>query len=242
MLIALNGYIGSGKDAVAERIQYLDSKAQGFKGAWHDWYLTSDRGLYPTRWQIKKFAGKLKECASLLTGIPVADFEKPEVKNSLLGPEWNSFEWIGDKLFVEAGEQPMTVRTLLQRLGTEAIRDKVHQNAWVNALFADYQLKTVSSRPFHRTELLSEEGDGIKFSREYPNWVISDCRFENEAKAVKDKDGIVVRINRASSPKGTHASEVSLDNWEFDYVLDNSGSLEELPEKVRTMLLHFKII
>jgi len=30
----------------------------------------------------------------------------------------------------------------------------------------------------------------------YPRWVISDCRFENEVKAIKDRGGIVIRVNR----------------------------------------------
>ena len=31
---------------------------------------------------------------------------------------------------------------------------------------------------------------------EYPNWIITDCRFPNEAKAIKDRDGISIRVNR----------------------------------------------
>jgi len=129
---------------------------------------------------------------------------------------------------------PMTVRTLLQKLGTEAVRDQVHTNAWVNALFADYK-PTGEFNTIHDATI-------------YPNWVISDTRFVNEAKAIKDRSGIVVRITRdvpSSYPSNyskLHASEIALNDWEFDYELPNIGSLEELLEQVRTMLLHFKII
>jgi hypothetical protein len=30
----------------------------------------------------------------------------------------------------------------------------------------------------------------------YPNWIITDCRFENELKAVKERDGITIRVQR----------------------------------------------
>jgi hypothetical protein len=33
----------------------------------------------------------------------------------------------------------LTPRELLQIIGTDCIRDRVHPNAWVNALFADYK-------------------------------------------------------------------------------------------------------
>ena len=40
-------------------------------------------------WQIKKFADKLKECVSIITGISRIDLEKIEVKNGDLPKEWN---------------------------------------------------------------------------------------------------------------------------------------------------------
>ncbi len=122
MIIGLSGYAGVGKDTVAKYITEID----------------------PT-FKIKKFSGKLKEVASLLTGVPAKNFESQEFKH------------------MELSGWDMTVRELLQRLGTEAIRDRVHKDAWVNALFADY----------HQGE----------------NWVITDMRFPNEYEAVMNWNG-----------------------------------------------------
>lgn len=71
----------------------------------------------------------------------------------------------------------------------------------------------------------------------YPNWIITDLRFPNEANAIKDRGGITVRINRAEaytsgSVKNLHSSETALDRYDFDYVIINSGTIEELQQKV----------
>ncbi len=33
---------------------------------------------------------------------------------------------------------PMTVREMLQKVGTDCLRDNFNQNVWINALMADY--------------------------------------------------------------------------------------------------------
>lgn len=86
MILALSGYIGSGKDLVGKIIQYLDidSKFHNIsKTNWTPEQLLAgdlDTALFNSDWRIKKFAGKLKKIASLLTGIPVENFEDQEFK------------------------------------------------------------------------------------------------------------------------------------------------------------------
>ena len=91
----------------------------------------------------------------------------------------------------------------------------------------------------------------------FPNWLITDMRFPNEMDAVKKRGGITIRVNRPCdicggsgyhkmscpvSKSGEHLSETSLDKAEFDYVIENSGSIEELIEKVREILKKEKLI
>ena len=77
----------------------------------------------------------------------------------------------------------------------------------------------------------------------YPSWCITDTRFPNEVKAIKKKDGIVIRINRESAYNSTHSSEIALDNYEdFDYTIDNNNCIDCLIEKVKEILKHEKII
>jgi hypothetical protein len=161
MIIGLSGYAGVGKDTLAKYIVELDPS-----------------------FEIKKFSGKLKEVASLLTGIPVDSFENQKFKT------------------MELSGWDMTVRELLQKLGTEAIRDGLHEDAWVNALFANY----------HQGE----------------NWVITDMRFPNEYEAVKRFGGMAVRLWRPNvNPINYHESEVALDNHAFDYIASNEGNEDD---------------
>lgn len=191
------------------------------------------KGFSP--WVIKKFAGKLKQIASLLTGIPIEKFEDQEFKKTYLGPEWDVLKMKPGKrqdgIFpkkVDMESVPMTVREFLQKLGTDAMRDGLHANTWVNALMADYK----------PTKLQWSDGPlGGYEEGPMPNWVITDCRFINEARAVKSKEGIVIRIDRSGvGPINNHPSEVELDNWNFDYKIANVSDLEALKHSVEVIL------
>jgi hypothetical protein len=224
-IIGISGYIGCGKDTVGKIIRKLT-------GVPIKSYVTIEDGEFKpmmggSEWKIKKFSDKLKKIASILTGIPVDRFEDREFKNSILGKEWwnNGYNNLDPLPGVEQimQDEPMTVRKFLQTLGTEAMRDNLHENVWVNALFSDYMTS------------------GIPV---YPKWVITDCRFPNEATAIKDRGGIVVRINRpiAGALHSFHSSETQLDTWDFDYKITNDGTLEDLTAKVTEMLHRFNII
>lgn len=251
MIIGINGYIGSGKDTTGEIIQYLTGVNTGFdfyntfpkfrEGAWN-WENISG-------WKVKKFAEKLKQVASLLTGIPREKFEDQEFKKSLLGPEWNimldHYSGADPVKYHGKQESPMTVRLFLQKLGTEAIRNGVHTNAWVNALMSEYKPNRV----------MKSDGPASWYEEgtEFPNWIITDCRFPNEAQAIREKGGLVIRVNRGTAnsvlrgdgmwvQQQGHPSETSLDDYTFDYVLDNSGDINHLIVEVEKMLKMFNII
>jgi hypothetical protein len=258
MIIGINGKIGSGKDTVGSIIQYLtthpksNGKTDGgsINRSYGSYLIDIGCGHEPD-WEIKKFAGKLKTIASLLTGIPVEKFEDQEFKKTYLGKEWNSpynIPFSGPDFVKHDGEA--TVREFLQKLGTEAMRDGLHTNVWVNALFADYK------------PLVKEWDDlGNDTLVEYPNWIITDMRFENELEAVVKHKGIAIRVVR---PKGLseiakqshytlskdglvptyteHPSETALDGFIMHYEIINDGTIEDLVEKVREILITEKII
>jgi dephospho-CoA kinase len=165
-ILGLSGKLSVGKDEVAKMIIKADNS-----------------------FKVKRYSGKLKMIAELLTGIPAETMNDQKVKEQYLGDDWG-----------------MDLRLLLQKLGTEAIRDGLHKQAWINAMFADVK-----------------ESDNI---------VITDVRFPNELEAIKKRGGITVRIERGVRAAGCHASETSLDNADFDYWIDNNGSLEDLEYKV----------
>lgn len=77
----------------------------------------------------------------------------------------------------------------------------------------------------------------------YPNWVISDVRFPNEAEAIKDRGGILIRVERNTGNTEIHDSEIALDDYkDWNYVIDNNGTIEELIEKVKEILIKEKIL
>jgi hypothetical protein len=127
-----------------------------------------------------------------------------------------------------------TPRLLMQLIGTECFRNKIHYNTWINALFSEYVIP------------MSWDRSDIK--KEYSDWIITDMRFPNELKAVKDKDGISIMVHRdlykgnAHIAPIPHESETALDNSIFDYVIDNNGTIEELIEKVKEILIKEQII
>ncbi len=192
-LIGLSGKLQSGKDTVAGMI----------------------KDIQPDVWEIKRFAGKLKQIVSLLTGIKIEDLENIDVKNSSLGPNWNN----------------LTVREMLQKVGTEAMRDQIHSNIWVNALFADY--KALDSQNGQSM------GNVIDYSRcKFPSWIITDLRFPNEAEAIQKRGGIVIRVNRKGNENtGNHPSETTLDDFkDWNHVIDNDSDLTALYDKVDALM------
>lgn len=113
----------------------------------------------------------------------------------------------------------MTIGEMLQKLGTDAIRKHFHSDTWVNAVFVDD-------------------------IRENDLWIITDCRFKNEADAVKKNGGKIIRIEgdpagvRANSKRDlNHQSEIDLDDYTgFDLIIQNDGTEEDLINKIKTEL------
>lgn len=124
----------------------------------------------------------------------------------------------------------LTPRWVLQYWGTDVLRQHFHDDIWVASL----------ENKMRKTK------DDI---------VISDCRFPNEIRAIKNQGGLVIRVVRGEEPawmeaavahmKGPntigwalgksildtfniHASEYSWAATDFDAVIDNNGSIDSL--------------
>lgn len=111
----------------------------------------------------------------------------------------------------------MTIREFQQRLGTDAMREGLHKNCWVIATLNKYNPKK------HK-------------------WVITDTRFKNEADEVRNLGGQLLRITRPNNPfpQSNHQSEIELDDYNFDYYIVNSGSLEDLYTRMEDFLRDIK--
>lgn len=232
-----------GKDTVAEIIQELTiPKPDTYEEDEFGRPLKENGGyvLKPTKspYQIKKWAGPLRKVASILLGMDEQYLYTTEFKESTLPRCWDrkdEYQPCGCDIVMEHGHKdglclncetptivshhPMTGRMFLQKIGTNAIRDGLHPNSWVNALMAEY-------RPPKMSEYSPSK------------WIVSDTRFPNELKAIKDRNGICIKIVRPSLVStDNHSSETSLDHiTDWDHVIINDGTIEDLIGKVKTIL------
>lgn len=104
-----------------------------------------------------------------------------------------------------------TPRFLLQSIGTEWGRKLIRDDIWVRALLSQY-------RPHE------------------DHWIVTDVRFPNEVWGIKERGGVVIRIERETGSNDGHPSETSLDNYTgWDYVIDNNSSLGALQARVEFM-------
>lgn len=242
MIIGISGKSGSGKDLVAGIIQYLIWKKRVERGELLQYYPTfqdfiqKNVGGYGalSGWKVVKFADKLKDIICLLTGCTREDLENQDFKKQILPEEWWfwTFSKFGLKKIIPYDKngydetkyrglilKKPTYRYLLTYIGTDLIRDRLHPNAWVIATLAEY--------------------------KNSDNWLISDLRFNNELKAIKDKGGITIRVNRDNRTflnTIPHASETELDNAHFDYYLNNNSSIEALIVGVNEILIRENIL
>jgi hypothetical protein len=139
----------------------------------------------------------------------------------------------------------LTPRKAMQLLGTEWGR-ACYAPVWVEYTFRKAnELLTgvrVRSKPFDAGTGTSGKGSYIVDRTDLV--FITDVRFTNEIRAVKEAGGEVWKIVRPSlevdDGYGAHASEAEIDAPENDELLDaaivNDGTLAELEEKVQLAL------
>lgn len=212
--------MGSGKDTVGSIIQVITEFPHFSDEAVENWI---GRAVPSPKFEIKKYADKLKDIACILIGCTKEDLESQEFKSTELGEEWWYYNLpgigirpryfygnINDDICESRYLVKPTPRLILQQLGTDCGRNIIHPKLWENSLLSSYK-----------------EGD---------NWLITDMRFPNELEAIKNRDGITIRVNRNNIKTENHASETALDNSEFDVVIDNNGSLKKLIEVTRSIL------
>lgn len=119
------------------------------------------------------------------------------------------FEWNGEK--DEYG------RSLLMRVGTDEIR----------ATYPDFWVKFIC-------DIISI------YNHKWDYVMIPDCRFPNEIEYVKARgfDVKTIRVNRLNylslltEEQQKHSSETSLDNYEFDYIVNSESGLDKLEKEI----------
>jgi len=105
------------------------------------------------------------------------------------------------------------VREFLQLMGTEVGRKIIGENVWVS--IADKAIWKVR-----------EGGTPV---------VITGMRYANELAAIKHHGGVLVWVERPGIEVNEHDSETSVKKEDFDIVVMNDGSLDDLEYRSLTM-------
>lgn len=150
--------------------------------------------------------------------------------------EWRESvdQWWAKRL----GISNLTPRWILQHWGTEVCRNNFHDDIWIASL-------------------------ENKLRKTKDNIVISDVRFPNEMKAIRNSGGIVVRIKRGPEPEwyehavnankgdrhlgwalgkhhleqlGIHSSETAWVGLPVDFEITNDGTIINLFEKLESLI------
>ena len=204
MIVGIVGFIGSGKDTVAD---YLVN--------FHEF-------------RRESFASTLKDAVSSVFGWD---------RTLLEGRTKESREWREqvDLWWAERLAMPtLTPRWVLQYWGTEVARRSFHDDIWIASL-------------------------ENKLRNSKDNVVVSDCRFPNEIASIKRAGGMIIWVQRGELPVwyndaieanngsnlalnnlkqlGIHASETAWVGTEFDAIIDNNGSIEDLYLQAKDLVI-----
>lgn len=182
-IIGITGKLGSGKDSVFERLD----------------------ALYPGRFVRASFAAKLKESVAALLGTDVRLLEHwKRLENIELQLVDVNLHHEHDNYRLE--HISMTIRTLLQRFGTEVGRNIFGEDFWVDQAMRDVDEWRQSAR---------QRREAAK------TLVFTDVRFKNEAKAIMVNNGEIWQIVGPDQDTGDHPSEAGIGPSLIEHTIDN---------------------
>jgi hypothetical protein len=210
MLIGTVGFIGAGKDTVGD-------------------ILINEHGYFSDA-----FATSVKDAASVIFGWDRAMLEGDTAEHRYQRDQRDKF-W-SEKLGIEG----FTPRMGLQMLGTESGRDVFGDALWISGV--------------------EKRWDSLG----RPNMVITDCRYPNEIEMVKTLGGTIWLVTRGNDPEWyqdmyfhnagesddedkrlirqmratgdiPHESETAWIGTDYDEIIRNDGSIEELVERVSVL-------
>lgn len=251
-LMGISGLAGAGKDTTADilvgdhgwvRVALADPLKRIAKDVYDFtdeqlWGPSSARNApdrrYPKTERAKAFA---KETTALLDSV------------------WR--EVLMKEFGEEAAKHFLTPREFLQKLGTECGRE-CYDNTWIdktirtaNALLGPrgHDLRYSAQRGLHDLgdHRDSDEADRRDDTRA-KGVAVPDVRFKNEMVAIRDAGGLLIRVKRTAATNtawfSVHASEreqLDVPDSYFDYVAQNDGPLEELPQRVAEMMAALRV-
>lgn len=131
---------------------------------------------------------------------------------------WENYRSLFDDYGYEKTKELPEVRKFLQVLGTEVGREMFGENVWVDMVF---------------TKAREYQDAGF-------NVVVTGIRFPNELVAIESREnnGVSVWVDRPGvGAVNSHSSDNSLGPNDFDLILNNAGTLGDLPHIVDEFLM-----
>lgn len=244
LYIGLNGYAGAGKDTVAKMLKTILNRL-------NEWDVEEFKTFYkshftdPTKSATFKlqdvfednkvlciaYADQLKEICSTMFGIPVERFYmnkanawicindkfqyteiKPNEDHILTADEY--YYSINSIDTNEYEKYWMSLREILVYVGTYVLQRSVNKQIFVNIV--RNKIKEEQLRNPH-----------LKYV------IVTDNRFSHELDFIHESNGITMTIVRDSIQQLDNIAEHDLDDVQsYDYIVDNSGTYDELIETI----------
>ena len=239
LYIGLNGLAGSGKDTVAKMLKTILSKQWESLEECKTYYFS--RYTNPTQSatfpqssddidspvMCIAYADQLKEICSTIFGIPVQRFYqnksnawicindkfqyteiKPQDGNILTAEEYYyDLSEISENSDIKYW---MSLREILVYVGTYVLQQSINKQVFVNIV---------------RNKIREEQHKNHNLQY----IIVTDHRFVHELEYIHENHGITITINRNSVQQLDNIAEHDLDDEEeYDYIIDNSGSYDEL--------------
>ena len=238
LYIGLNGLAGSGKDTVARMLKTILSKEWESLEECKKYYFSrytnpTQSATFPIAEEDKNsavmciaYADQLKEICASIFGIPVQRFYqnksnawicindkfqyteiKPEDESIVTSEDYyyNASSYANDE-----NKHWMSLREILVYVGTYVLQQNINKQIFVNIV---------------RNKIREEQHRN--YNLKYV--IVTDNRFNHELNYIYENNGITITINRNSVQQLDNIAEHELDDIEdYNYIIDNSGSYDEL--------------
>lgn len=237
LYIGLNGLAGSGKDTVAKMLKSILVKKWNNIEECKDYYKLyfDNPNISATFTNNNKekyqvfciaFADQLKNICSSIFGIPVERFYKnksnawicinKDFKYTEIKPNEDYIITAEDyytylnKYKTSEDNYWMSLREILVYVGTYVCQADINKNIFVN--------------------IVKNNINNISLRNEFLKYVIvTDIRFSHEINYIRKNNGITIQIVRDDVKALDNIAEHDLDDIEdFDYVIENNGSYDDL--------------
>lgn len=214
--LLIHALAGSGKDTVAD-------------------YLASD-------FSFKKmmFANQIKEIVIQVFGFPREHVYGPSHLREIGDPRYpfsGTCPWCHNPCYRSAEGAEDDAKYWQCMECSQRLLQKVFYPKYVTPRLALTTLGTEWGRTLYNDIWASKTLRDAEMSER--NIVITDMRYKNEFNLAKRKGAMFLRITRPGITPSTHSSETELldiPDSEFDFVLRNDGSLDDLYEKLIVLI------